>query len=200
MLVRLGGGTKRYMIVAVGFLLGAILFAQLAQPIHRMFDPLQVQQFVSFKQMSPEPLPETVPAKISELKITTIEGNDLSLRELASQNRLVVINFWATWCVPCLKEMPHFEKIHRDYQNKGVAVLGVAAQDSASEVKAFIADNKISYTIALDENNKWANAFGGLQVLPTTICLDGAVNVLKIQKGYLAERELERTLEDLLSR
>ena len=82
MLVRLGGGTKRYMIVAGGFLLGAILFAQLAQPIHRMLDPLQVQQFLSFKQIASKSQPEVVPPKISELKITTLEPGATVEREL----------------------------------------------------------------------------------------------------------------------
>jgi thiol-disulfide isomerase/thioredoxin len=188
------------MIVAGGFLLGAILFAQLAQPIHRIFDPLQVQEFLSFKQIPSQLQTEPVPVNISELKTTTLEGKDLSLRELASQNQLVIINFWATWCSPCLKEMPYFEKIHRDYRDKGVAVVGIAAQDAISEVKAFIAENNISYTIALDDNNNWANAFGGVKVLPTTVFLDKANKVLNFQQGYLSERELEKNLKEYLPR
>jgi thiol-disulfide isomerase/thioredoxin len=182
------------MIVAGGFLVGAILFAQVAQPIHRVFDPLQLGQLVSFKQLFSEREPLPAATSLAELSITTLEGEELSLKGLASQSQLVIINFWATWCAPCIKEMPYFEKIHRKYQSKGVSVLGIAAQDNTSEVKSFVNERNATYKIALDIQNEWAKAFDGTKVLPTTVFLDSGQNVLKIHKGYLTLSELEATV------
>jgi len=197
-LVRLGGGVKRYMVAAGGFLIGIILFAQLANPVHKIFDPLQVEKFVSIKQLFSTKTLESVPAKISDLTITTIEGKQFTLRELTGQNQLVVVNFWASWCSPCIEEMPYFEKIHRDYQNKNVTFLGIATKDSLSAVRKFIAQREITYKIALDDQDKIATAFGGVRFLPTTIFIDKQNNVVKIHRGYLSQRELDKNIKDLL--
>jgi thiol-disulfide isomerase/thioredoxin len=187
------------MVVAGGFLLGAVLFAQLAQPVHKVFDPLQVERFVSFTQLFSKQPFEAARPKAPDLKVTTLEGKEVSLVELASQNQAIVINFWATWCGPCVQEMPYLEKIHRAYQGKGLVVMGIAAQESDAEVRTFIAERKITYTIAMDDQNQWAKAFGGINVLPTTVFLDSSNEIRKIHKGYLTEREFEATIDDLLS-
>lgn len=173
-------------------MIGAILFAQVASPIHRVFDPLQVQRFVSVKQIF------GVPIKAPDLTITILDGKQFTLKELSSQNQLVVINFWGTWCRPCIEEMPYFEKVHRAYQNKGVAIVGIATKDSIAAVREFIAQRGITYKIALDDQDKMTAAFGGMRALPTTIFIDSRLNVLKIHRGYLAQRELDKNLKDLL--
>ena len=187
------------MVVAVGFLFGAVVFAQVAQPIHKVFDPLQVERFMSFTQLFSKRPIEGLSPKAPDLKITTLEGDEISLGELASQNQAMIINFWATWCGPCVQEMPHFEKLHRIYKGKGLVVMGIAAQESDAEVRTFIAERRITYTIAVDDQNKWAKAFGGIKVLPTTVFLDTNGRIRKIYKGYLTERQLESTIDDLLS-
>ena len=178
--------------------MGLILFAQLAQPIHRVFDPLQVGEFFSIKQLFSERQAEGVPIQAPDLAITTIDGKQFTLKELSSQNQLVVVNFWATWCRPCIEEMPYFEKIHRAYQDKGVAILGIATKDSLSAVKKSVAQREITYKIALDDEKKITTAFGGMKVLPTTVFVDNQNNVVKIHRGYLAQRELDKNLKDLL--
>jgi len=187
------------MVVAGGLLIGAVLFAQLAQPVHRVFDPLQVDGIVSIKQFFSAKGPDDIPAKAPDLTITTIEGKQFTLKELSGRNRLVVVNFWASWCRPCIEEMPYFEKTHEAYQNKGVAFLGIATQDSASAVRKFVAQNKITYEIAMDDQDKITRTFGGVKVLPTTFFIDNRNNIVKIHKGYLAQKELEKNLKDLLS-
>jgi thiol-disulfide isomerase/thioredoxin len=186
------------MVAAGGFFIGVILFAQLANPTHRMFDPFQVEKFVSIKQLFSESGSESLPGKAPHLTITTIEGKQFTLKELCRQNQLVVVNFWATWCRPCIEEMPALERIHRAYQNKGVAFLGIATKDSPSAVRKFVAQREITYKIALDDQDKITTAFGGMKVLPTTIFIDNQNNVVKIHKGYLAQRELDKNLKDLL--
>ncbi|HUU53084.1 MAG TPA: TlpA disulfide reductase family protein [Candidatus Bathyarchaeia archaeon] len=186
------------MVAVGGFLIGIILFAQVANPVHKIFDPLQVKNLISVKQLFSAKTLEGVPAKVPDLIITTIEGKRFTLKELTSRNRLVVVNFWASWCSPCVEEMPYFEKIHRDYQNKGVVFLGIAIKDSLSAVGKFIVQKEITYKVAMDDQDKIANAFGGVKVLPTTIFIDKQNSVVKIHKGYLSQRELDKNLKYLL--
>ncbi len=77
--------------------------------------------------------------------------------------------------------------------------MGIATKDSASVVKKFVAQKEITYKIALDDQDKIAAAFGGVEVLPTTIFLDSHNNIVKIHRGYLAQEELEKNLKVLLS-
>jgi peroxiredoxin len=185
------------MVVAGGFLIGAILFAQVANPVHRVFDPLQIEGFISIKQLF-SPKAHRVPIKAHDLTITTIEGKDVTLEDLCGLNQLVVINFWATWCRPCIEEMPALERMHTAYRHNGIAFLGIATQDSAPKVREFVAQHNITYEIAMDKEDQITNAFGGVKTLPTTVFLDNKGNIVKIHKGYLAQRELELHLKNLL--
>jgi len=108
------------MVVVGGFLIGVVLFAQVASPVHRVFDPLQIEGLLSVKQLF-SAKSQRVPTKAPDLTITTIEGKQFTLKELSGQNQLVVINFWATWCRPCIEEMPALEKMHTAYQDKKIA-------------------------------------------------------------------------------
>lgn len=186
------------MVVAGGFLIGAVLFAQLAQPIHRVFDPLQVDRFVSIRQLFSARALEGVHSKAPDVTITTIKGKQFTLKELSGQKKLIVVNFWASWCRPCLEEMPHFERMHQAYQDKGVAFLGIATKDTPSTVRKFVAQKGITYEIALDDQDRITSAFGGVNVLPTTIFIDNQNNIVKTHRGYLAQRELDKNLKDLL--
>ncbi|MBW1858551.1 MAG: TlpA family protein disulfide reductase [Deltaproteobacteria bacterium] len=188
------------MVVVGGFLVGAVLFAQVAGPVHRIMDPLQFESFVSIKQLFTTGGIYGVPAKAPDLAITTIEGKPFKLHELTGQNQLVIVNFWATWCRPCIEEMPDMEKVHLAYQDKGVAFVGIAAQDNAWKVKEFLAQHKVTYRIAVDDQNEIANAFGGIKALPTTLFIDRENNIVKYHRGYLAGNELEKNVRKLLTK
>jgi thiol-disulfide isomerase/thioredoxin len=198
-LSRLGSGVKRYVVVVGGFLVGAILFAQLAGPIHRLMDPLQFESFVSLKQLFTTGGIYGVPAKAPNLAITTIEGEAFTLHELTGKNRVVVLNFWATWCRPCVEEMPDMEEVHLTYQDKGVTFVGIAAEESAWKVREFLAHHPVSYSIAVDDQKDIANVFGGVKTLPTTVFVDHDNNIVKYHKGYMGRKELEESLKRLLT-
>jgi peroxiredoxin len=187
------------MVVVGGFLVGAVLFAQVASPIHRIMDPLQFESFVSIKQLFTEGGVYGVPAKAPDLAITTIEGKPLKLHELTGQNQVVVLNFWATWCRPCVEEMPDMEKVHLAYKDKGVSFVGVATGDTSWKVREFLAKHPVTYSIAVDDQKEIADAFGGIKTLPTTLFLDRENNVVKYHKGYLAGKQLENDLKRLLA-
>jgi thiol-disulfide isomerase/thioredoxin len=188
------------MVVVGGFLVGAILFAQVASPVHRIMDPLQFESFVSLKQVFTEGGIYGVPTKAPDLSMTTLSGRPLKLHDLTRQNRVVVLNFWATWCRPCVEEMPDMEKVHVAYRDKGVSFVGIAAQDTTWKVREFLGQHPVTYDIAVDDQNEIADAFGGVKSLPTTLFLDSENNIVKYHKGYIGQKELEENLKILLKK
>ena len=74
----------------------------------------------------------------------------------------------------------------------------MAVQDSTPKVEKFVSSNKITYAVALDDQNLWAKAFGGITVMPTTVFLDSQGNVQSVHKGYIDQRQLEKTIRDYL--
>lgn len=90
-----------------------------------------------------------------------LQGKTWTLREL--QGKVVLVNFWATWCPPCRKEMPDLEALYGQFKDQGLVVLAISDED-ASKVKPFIAENKITYPILLDPLRKVNERFhvGGI--------------------------------------
>ncbi len=82
-----------------------------------------------------------------------------------------VVDFWATWCGPCLQTMPIMEEIHEKYAAKGLRVLGLSVDDETGVVEDFIEDNNIKYSIAMDKNT---SGDYGIRGLPTVVVIDAA--------------------------
>ncbi len=86
----------------------------------------------------------------SGLSVTTLDGKTTSLAALIPEGQVVVIDFWATWCRPCLMEMPTFEALHRDHEKDGLIILGLVTGDKKEAVEKFLAtQHKIPYFVAL---------------------------------------------------
>jgi thiol-disulfide isomerase/thioredoxin len=107
--------------------------------------------------------------EVAGWEIQTLEGTTLTQRDLAG--KVVLVNVWATWCTPCVIEMPGFQRIYEDYKGQGFMVLGIS-RDRAGEahVKAFLREKGITYPVAMSENAD----MGGLdevRSLPTSYLL-----------------------------
>ena len=100
------------------------------------------------------------------LKLTTLDGQPYDLA--AQRGRWVIVNYWATWCVPCIKEMPDISKFVADHKNK-VAAIGIAYDDSdPADIKAFLAKHPVSYPVAQVTLDKPLKDFDEPRGLPTT--------------------------------
>jgi peroxiredoxin len=88
--------------------------------------------------------------------LADLEGKTWSLENL--RGKIVLVNFWATWCPPCRKEMPDLQALYDEYKDKGLIVLAISDEDSA-KVRQFIADKKYTYPILLDPGRKANEAF-----------------------------------------
>lgn len=110
-----------------------------------------------------EPLPD--------LTFHTLDGKSVKLSELKS--KVVLINFWATWCGPCVKEMPALQKLSSEYSSKGLSVIGVNVDEDPGAVLApFLAKHSIKFTSFVDPKGELADKIG-ISGLPLTLVVDG---------------------------
>jgi thiol-disulfide isomerase/thioredoxin len=116
------------------------------------------------------------------------------------QGKIVVLNFWATWCPPCREEMPELSALNSQYQDKNVVVLGVAI-DEVSLIKQFTSETKISYPLFAAENNgmELAASLGNDKgVLPYTVIIKPDGSIAKTYFGRISKPLLEETLIKLM--
>ena len=130
--------------------------------------------------------------------VNFIDTNGTAYTYKDLQGKVVVINFWATWCGPCLREIPDFSRAYEAYKNRGVVVLGILSSDnpSASELLNFQSDNDMSYPVVREDVNT-LSAFGAISALPTTFVFDRAGKRVYSHRGPLKELALAAVLEPL---
>jgi len=118
--------------------------------------------------------------------------------ELASyRGKVVLLDFWATWCTPCRGEIPHFVEFQDKYGPQGLQVIGISMDDSAKPVDEFYRQFKMNYPVALG-NEKVATAYGGVLGLPVTFLIgrDGTVAAKYI--GEVQMPTVQQAIESLL--
>ncbi len=107
----------------------------------------------------------------------------------------LVVNFFASWCAPCVREMPAFEAAHQEMGDQ-VAFLGMNNQDRAADGEAIAEKTGVSYDLARDPDGDFLSAFGGI-VMPTTVFIDAEGTVVEVHNGALSQSALEDRLGDL---
>lgn len=105
-----------------------------------------------------------------QFTLRNLKGNLVSLDSFKGQ--VVVLNFWATWCVPCRIEMPAFENLYRRYRSQGVTVLGVSLDKGADEkVKKFVEEYQLSFPVLMDSDGKAEKLYPSVSI-PFTFVID----------------------------
>lgn len=144
------------------------------------------------------PTQPRVGARAPEFTLQTLDGQAVRLSELIG--RPIVISYWATWCIPCQKELPILERLYREYQSQGLLVLTVNAigQDSLDQVQAMVSEKAMTLPVLLDNGDQFANAYEAL-FLPTTYYIDiyGVIRFIKM--GDSSEEDIRAHVEGLLS-
>jgi peroxiredoxin len=114
------------------------------------------------------------------------------------KGKVVLLDFWATWCGPCKIEIPWFMDIERKNKDKGFEVLGVSMDDNGWEdVKPFLADLKVNYRVVIGTDDT-AKDFGGVDALPTTFLIDREGKIAAIHVGLASRKDFEDGVEELL--
>lgn len=130
-------------------------------------------------------------------KLAALDGRNVELAKY--RGRVVLVNFWATWCTPCQTEMPRFITFQREFGTKDFQVIGVSMDDSPEAVKRFGAKMKTNYPIVMG-TTKIAEAYGGVLGLPITLLVDREGRVAKRYEGVVDLDEMEHEIRKLLAR
>jgi thiol-disulfide isomerase/thioredoxin len=130
---------------------------------------------------------------------TLLNGGRTSLA--AAKGKIVVVNFWATWCAPCRTETPQFDLLYRKLKTKGVNFLGVDTKDERSNAQSFVKDNQISYPSLFDEQGETALRLGNIPQasLPFTVLIDRQGKVAGVYVERLSTVDLQHSLNTLLA-
>jgi cytochrome c biogenesis protein CcmG/thiol:disulfide interchange protein DsbE len=170
------GNKGRYLVFAVGIVLLISLFLVFAWQ-------LQTRESVQLQG-------GTVP----DIELTTFDGERIALSDLRGQ--IVVINFWASWCVECYDEAPLLEAAYQDFKDQGVVFLGVDYLDTEKEARAYMVQYGITYPNGYDLGSEISEAFQ-ITGVPETFFINRDGTIHHVQIGPIEQPQLYQLLQDL---
>lgn len=145
-----------------------------------------------------EPTPRPGQPAAPDFTLKTLDGRLISLSQFRGEP--VLINFWASWCAPCRLEMPELKRVHEARQDEGLVVLAVNVTylDSMQDVQRFVTEFGLTFPVLLDETGEVADNLYYVRGLPTSIFVDRAGLVAKIQLGPMTGAQLDEFVGEIL--
>lgn len=126
--------------------------------------------------------------------LSDLEGNDHNLTDYLGKG--VVVNFWATYCPPCEKEMPYIENAYQDYKNQGVEVLAINVEEPMRIANLFISEKNVSFPVLLDRYGKTSQAYEVIN-LPVTFFINAEGEIVERISGEMTEEMIRENMEKI---
>ena len=137
-------------------------------------------------------------AKMPEIGLTDLAGKPVSLASLPG--KVVIVDFWATWCAPCREELPQLEKFHQKYGSKGLVIVGVSVDKEPEGIKGFLDKLKVTFPVVHDAGHQLSGKYSPPR-MPSSYIVDRKGIVRYVHGGYRAgdAAEFEKQIQELLA-
>ena len=156
------------------------------------FDPEKVQA-KSRSELQQRALVKSVGSPAPDFSLLDLEGKEVKLSQL--KGKAVLLNFWASWCVPCRSEMPSIELLHREFTDKGLVVLGIDDEEAPTQT-TFLQKSRFSFA-SLVEPKKQASNLYSVGGIPTTVVIDQRGMIKAYSQGTASYESLRETLHEM---
>lgn len=130
-----------------------------------------------------------------DFTVTTDQGEQISLSDL--RGNVVLLNFWGTWCGPCRREMPEFQRVYQELSDEGFTILAVAYQDTFEAIRAFREEFDLTFPLALDTTGAINDAYG-IQTRPSSFLLDKDGAIITRHFGMMTEEQITEMLAEAI--
>lgn len=141
---------------------------------------------------------QVIGTKLGDFRLFDVDGQQRSLSEW--QGKALVLNFWATWCTPCRKEIPAFIELQQQYRNNGIQFIGIALQE-AEEIRDFLVEFGVNYPalVGVSDVIKVAKQLGNdIGALPYTVFVDRDGTIVFSHRGPLLKSDAEEMIKTIL--
>jgi peroxiredoxin len=131
------------------------------------------------------PAPKTATTGAQDFTSRDVEGNTVRLSDHLGK-KVILIDFWSTFCAPCLAEFPHLNRIYAANKDKGFVILAVSMDgpDTVANVPAYTKRNNLAFPVLLDEDSHIASLYNPKKTEPLSLLIDKNGNVVRVREGY----------------
>ncbi len=132
-----------------------------------------------------------------DFELQTLDGSTMRLSDLRGQP--IIVNMWTSWCPPCKREMPAFQRVYQEYEPRGLVILAVNGiqEDNLEDVRLFVDNNTLTFPILLDDRREVFSIYQ-VTALPTTFFVDSQGVIRKVVIGAVSEPLLRSQVEEML--
>jgi peroxiredoxin len=134
-----------------------------------------------------------------DFALQSMSGENVRLSEM--RGKVVMVNFWATWCAPCRKEMPLLDELYKKHSSSGFVLLGVNIDNSQDKAKKMAKKLGVTFPVLFDTKKNVSESYG-VSAMPFTVILDKGGRVKHVHKGYLPgyEKKYDKQISGLLGK
>ena len=132
--------------------------------------------------------------KAEDFVLKDINGGSVKLSD--SKGKIIILNFFATWCPPCKREMPDFNEIAKEYKGKVEIIAVNIGRENAAALRKFAQNNKLEFPVLIDDG-KVSSAYGPIRYIPVTVIIDKSFNIARKYTGSRTRQQLAEDIEEL---
>lgn len=142
-------------------------------------------------------VPPVLPRPVPAFTVKTLDGKEVSFKSFAS-GKPVLVDFWATWCAPCVNAMPELQRLHQQHAAKGFSVVGISIDEEYDKAKKFTEKKKLGYPVYLDATKTPAWSTFHVRSIPAVFLVDSQGRIVQQWLGKVDMQEVEEAVAKLL--